>query len=159
MKKTLIAYFSISGVTKEKAELIAKITDADIYAINPKIPYQTEDLDWEKETSRSTLEMKDLDCRQEIAVQVHEMEQYQTVFVGFPIWWFREPNIIDTFLESYDFSKKTIVPFATSIERPIGETEKRLREICKGTPEWAEAEMLTNFDETKIREWIESLNL
>ncbi|NLV17441.1 MAG: flavodoxin [Syntrophomonadaceae bacterium] len=159
MKKALVAYFSISGVTAGKAELITKIVGADTYEISPKIPYQAKDLDWENETSRSTLEMKDLDCRPEIAMPVCDMEQYETVFVGFPIWWFREPSIIDTFMESYDFSGKTIIPFATSIESPIGDTEKRLREICKGTPDWAEAKMLTGFDETKIREWVESLSL
>lgn len=159
MKKTLVAYFSISGVTAGKAELIAIIVGADTYEISPKIPYQAEDLDWENETSRSTLEMKALDCRPEIATLASDMEQYETVFVGFPIWWFRAPSIIDTFMESYDFSGKTIILFATSGDSPMGDTEKRLREICKGTPDWAAAKMLTDFDETKIREWVESLDL
>lgn len=159
MKKTLVAYFSASGVTAGKAELIAKIAGADTYEIRPKIPYQAEDLDWENETSRSTLEMKDLNCRPEIAPPACNMEQYEIVFVGFPIWWFREPSIIDAFLESYDFSGKTIIPFATSLGSDMGNTEKRLREICKGTPDWADAKILTNFDETEIREWVESLDL
>ncbi len=159
MKKTLAAYFSASGVTAGKAELIAKIAGADTYEIRPEIPYRAEDLDWENETSRSTLEMKDLDCRPEIAAPVPGMEQYETVFLGFPIWWFREPSIIDTFMESYDFSGKTIIPFATSLGSPMADTEKRLKEICKGTPNWAAAKMLTGLDETKIREWVESLNL
>lgn len=159
MKKTLVAYFSASGVTAGKAELIAKITGADTYEISPEIPYQAEDLNWENATSRSTLEMKDLDYRPEIAAPVSDMERYEAVFLGFPIWWFREPSIIDTFMESYDFSGKTIIPFATSLGSPMGETEKRLKEICKGAPDWAAAKMLTGLDETKIREWVESLNL
>lgn len=114
MSKKLTAYFSASGVTKRYAEKIAKATGADLFEIKPKVPYTNVDLDWRNSNSRSSVEMKDPDSRLEIAEKLADMEEYDTVFVGFPIWWYVAPTIIDTFLESYDFSGKTVIPFATS---------------------------------------------
>ena len=130
MKKTLVAYFSASGVTERAAKEIAGAVDADLYEILPAQPYTDADLDWTDKKSRSTAEMNDPACRPEIAGTVENMEQYDTVFVGFPIWWYVEPRIVDTFLESYDFSGKTVIPFATSGGSGIGGAEKSLREHC-----------------------------
>lgn len=130
MKKTLVAYFSASGVTERAAKEIAGAVDADLYEILPTQPYTDADLDWTDKKSRSTAEMNDPACRPEIAGTVENMEQYDTVFIGFPIWWYVEPRIVDTFLESYDFSGKTVIPFATSGGSGIGGAEKSLREHC-----------------------------
>ena len=130
MAKTLVAYFSASGTTAHTAKEIAQAVDADLYEIRPAQPYTTADLDWNDKRSRSTVEMNDPACRPENAGAVENMEQYDTIFVGFPIWWYVEPRIVDTFLESYDFSGKTVIPFATSGGSGISRAEKSLREHC-----------------------------
>ena len=109
---------------------VAKAAGADLYEIRPAEPYTAADLNWMDQKSRSTLEMNDPACRPEIAGTVENIEQYDTVFIGFPIWWYVEPRIVDTFLESYDFSGKTVIPFATSGGSGIGGAEKSLREHC-----------------------------
>ena len=132
MSKTLIAYFSASGVTARAAREMADAIGADLYEICPAAPYTDADLNWMDKKSRSTLEMNDPACRPAIASQVERMEQYDTVFVGFPGWWYVEPRIVDTFLESYDFTGKTMIPFATSGGSGISKAEKSLREHCPG---------------------------
>ena len=132
MSKTLIAYFSASGVTAGAAREMADAIGADLYEICPAAPYTDADLNWMDKKSRSTLEMHDPACRPAIASQVERMEQYDTVFVGFPVWWYVEPRIVDTFLESYDFTGKTMIPFATSGGSGISKAEKSLREHCPG---------------------------
>ncbi|WP_050624261.1 flavodoxin [Clostridium phoceensis] len=132
MSKTLIAYFSASGVTAGAAREMADAIGADLYEICPAAPYTDADLNWMDKKSRSTLEMNDPACRPAIASQVEHMEQYDTVFVGFPVWWYVEPRIVDTFLESYDFTGKTMIPFATSGGSGISKAEKSLREHCPG---------------------------
>ena len=132
MSKTLIAYFSASGVTARAAREMADAIGADLYEICPAAPYTDADLNWMDKKSRSTLEMNDPACRPAIASQVERMEQYDTVFVGFPVWWYVEPRIVDTFLESYDFTGKTMIPFATSGGSGISKAEKSLREHCPG---------------------------
>lgn len=132
MSKTLIAYFSASGVTARAAREMADAIGADLYEICPAAPYTDADLNWTDKKSRSTLEMNDPACRPAIASQVERMEQYDTVFVGFPVWWYVEPRIVDTFLESYDFTGKTMIPFATSGGSGISKAEKSLREHCPG---------------------------
>ncbi|MCH5349037.1 MAG: NAD(P)H-dependent oxidoreductase [Oscillospiraceae bacterium] len=129
MSKVLVAYFSASGVTKKVAEELAKVENADLYEITPEATYTAADLDWKDQQSRSTLEMKDPNCRPAITGQVENMAQYDVVFVGFPIWWGREPSVVDTFLDAYDLSGKKIVPFCTSGGSDIGETAKRIKEI------------------------------
>ena len=129
MSKVLVAYFSVSGVTKKVAEELAKVKEAYLFEIMPEAPYTAEDLDYMNQNSRSTLEMKDPSCRPAVVGQVENMAQYETVFVGFPIWWGREPSVVDTFLDGYDFGGKKIVPFCTSGGSEIGETAKRIREI------------------------------
>ena len=114
MKKALVAYFSASGTTKRLSMNLADVIGADLFEITPEIPYTEEDLNWQNPSSRSSVEMNDRSCRPAIAAKVTDMSQYDLIFVGFPVWWYREPSIIDTFAESYDFSGKTLIPFATS---------------------------------------------
>lgn len=132
MSKKLVAYFSASGVTKKYAEKAAKAAGADLFEIKPKVLYTDADLDWRNAKSRSSVEMKDPDSRPEIAETVSDMDAYDTVFVGFPIWWYVAPTIIDTFLESYDFTGKTVIPFATSGGSGMGKTADVLQKVCKG---------------------------
>ena len=141
MKKTLVAYFSASGVTARAAKEVAAAVGADLYEIRPEQPYTAADLDWMDKRSRSTIEMNDPGCRPAIAEPVEQMEQYDTVFVGFPVWWYVEPRIVDTFLESYDFSGKTLIPFATSGGSGIGKAEKSLREHCPDAV-WKKGQLL-----------------
>ena len=130
MNKTLVAYFSASGVTARAAREIAEAVGADLYEICPAEPYTDADLNWTDKKSRSTVEMNDTACRPAIAEPVANMEQYDTVFLGFPIWWYVEPRIVDTFLESCDFSGKTVIPFATSGGSGISKAEKSLEAHC-----------------------------
>lgn len=130
--KTLVAYFSASGTTKMVANRLAGAIGADIFEIEPKIPYSNQDLDWTNKNSRSSHEMNDRSSRPEVAKKVANMEQYDKIFVGFPIWWYVAPTIINSFLEQYDLSGKTIVPFATSGGSGMGETNKHLAPSCKG---------------------------
>ena len=114
MNKTLIAYFSASGETAKLAKTLSAVTGGDLFEIRPETAYTSADLNWMDKKSRSTLEMKDEHSRPAIAGRVEDMAPYGTVFVGFPIWWYQAPRIIETFLESYDFTGKTVIPFATS---------------------------------------------
>ena len=130
MSKTLVAYFSASGTTARAAREIPDAVGADLYEIRPAEPYSSADLNCMDKKSRSTVEMNDPACRPAIAEPVRDMDQYDTVFVGFPIWWYVEPRIIDTFLERYDLSGKTVIPFATSGGSGIGKAEKSLQDHC-----------------------------
>lgn len=114
MSQTLVTYFSASGVTANAAKILAQAAGADLYEIKPEVPYTRADLNWMDKKSRSTVEMNDPSSRPAINGKIERMEQYQNIFVGFPVWWYREPSIIDTFLESYDFTGKRIILFATS---------------------------------------------
>lgn len=127
--KTLVAYFSVSGVTKKVAEELASIEHADLFEIVPETPYTAKDLDWTDKNSRSTVEMKDLSCRPKITGAVCDMTAYDRVFIGFPIWWGREPSVVDTFLDACDFSRTTIIPFCTSGGSGMGETAARIRSL------------------------------
>ena len=130
-QKSLVVYFSCSGVTKKTAELLSDVAGADLFEIRPEVPYTKADLDWMDKKSRSTVEMNDPSSRPAIADKVEHMEQYDTVYVGFPIWWYVAPTIINTFLESYDFSRKTVIPFATSGGSGMGKTEAVLHALCR----------------------------
>ena len=130
MSKVLVAYFSASGVTKRVAENLAKSIGADLYEIAPKTPYTKADLNWNDKKSRSTVEMNDRSARPEIAASVNDMTAYSTVFVGFPIWWYREPSIIDTFMESHEFNGVTVVPFATSGGSGLGDSAKNMQALA-----------------------------
>jgi flavodoxin len=130
--KALVAYFSASGVTEHLAKKLANAIGADLHEIIPAQKYTQADLDWTNKKSRSTIEMNDKKYRPEIANRVDNMEQYDTIFVGFPIWWYVAPTIINTFLERYDLTGKKIIPFATSGGSGMGKTNKELADSCKG---------------------------
>ena len=132
MSKVLVAYFSASGVTAKVAERLVREIGAELFEIEPEIPYTDRDLDWQDKRSRSSVEMNDRKCRPGIRSSVEDMGQYDTVFIGFPVWWYREPSIIDTFMEAYDFSGKTVVPFATSGGSPIGACGKNMQALAPG---------------------------
>ena len=159
MSKILVAYFSASGVTKNAAEKLAKAANADLFEIKPVRPYTDADLDWTDKKSRSTVEMNDLSSRPEIANKCENMGSYDVVFVGFPIWWYVEPRIIDTFLESYDFSGKTVIPFATSGGSGLGKTAENFKKILGDNVTVKDGKLLTRASETVVSDWIKSLGL
>ena len=132
MSRKLVAYFSASGVTAKVAERLSEAVGADLYAIEPEVPYTKADLDWMDKKSRSTIEMNNPASRPAITGKRDNMNDYDTVFVGFPIWWYVAPTIINTFLESYDLTDKTIIPFATSGGSDMGKTNEKLLPSCKG---------------------------
>lgn len=132
MSRKLVAYFSASGVTAKVAEKLSEAIGADLYAIEPEVPYTKADLDWMDKKSRSTIEMSNPASRPAITGKRDNMNDYDTVFVGFPIWWYVAPTIINTFLESYDLTDKTIIPFATSGGSDMGKTNEKLLPSCKG---------------------------
>ena len=129
-KKVLVAYFSASGVTAGVADKLSKAIGADLFEIKPAQPYTNADLDWTNKKSRSSVEMDDRNSRPAIANKVTDMSKYDVVFVGFPIWWYREPSIIDTFMESYDFSGKEVVPFATSGGSGMGDSGSIMQKLA-----------------------------
>ncbi len=157
MSKTLVAYFSASGTTARVASELASAIGADRYEIEPKTPYTAADLNWNDRTSRSSVEMNDEHCRPEIATAVDDMDAYDTVFVGFPVWWYVEPRIIDTFLESYDFTGKTIVPFATSGGSGLGKAPQRMQQIAAGSTVVAGKLLNGRPNAAALRAWAESL--
>lgn len=132
MTKTLVAYFSASGTTMDVANHLARVTDSDLFAIVPANPYTSADLNWRDKQSRSTREAADPFCRPAITSRVEHIEDYDTIFLGFPIWWYVAPAIINTFLESYDLTGKTIVLFATSGGSGMGKTASVLRASAPG---------------------------
>ena len=150
MSKKLVAYFSATGVTARAAELLSEAAEADLFEIRPEIPYKKEDLNWQDPKSRSTIECHDASCRPAIAKRLSNMADYDTVYLGFPIWWYKEPNIIDTFLEQYDFSGKTIILFATSGSSDLGNTAEGIRKLVSRNAAVKELGMLngTNTEES-----------
>ncbi len=159
MTKRLVAYFSASGVTKDAAQVLAKAAQADLYEIQPDIPYTTDDLDWMNKNSRSSVEMKDPSSRPEIAGKMEHMEDYSVIFLGFPIWWYTAPTIIKTFLESYDFAGKKIILFATSGGSGLGSSDQDLSAVCPDA-DIKNGKMLNGrVSEEELRQWVESLNL
>ena len=155
MSKKLVAYFSASGVTKSAAERLAKAAKADIFEIKPKVPYTRADLDWTNKKSRSSVEMNNPDSRPEIAERLSNMDEYDTVFIGFPIWWYVAPTIINTFVESYDLSGKTIVPFATSGGSGMGRTVEILKSLCPASVKWENGKTLNRVSEDELTKWAE----
>lgn len=159
MKKVLVAYFSASGTTKRLAERLAKQANADLFEIKPVKPYTSADLDWTNKNSRSTLEMNDPSSRPQIAEKCANMGDYDVVFVGFPIWWYVAPRIVDTFLESYDFDGKTIVPFATSGGSRMGKTVDIFKKILGKNVVVEDGKVLNRASEEEIADWLKSLGL
>ena len=160
MSKVLVAYFSASGVTAGMAEKLAKEIKADLFQIEPEVPYTNADLNWGNSKSRSSVEMNDKSCRPAISSQMQNMNQYDVVFVGFPVWWYREPSIIDTFMESYDFSEKTIVPFCTSGGSGIGSSARNLHSLVASDTIWLDGERLSSgSSRDDMVSWINGLGL
>ena len=157
MSRKLVAYFSASGVTKKLAERISKVAGADLHEIVPKEIYTDEDLNWMNENSRSSIEMKNKSFRPEISNKVDNMRDYDTIYVGFPIWWYVAPTIINIFLESYNLTGKTIIPFATSGESLMGNTNKELKNSCKGSVLKEGRRFDIKDSDEIIKNWIESL--
>ena len=159
MSKKLVAYFSASGITAKLAETLADAIGADIFEIAPKVPYTKADLNWMDKSSRSTIEMNDSASRPEIANKLNNMAEYDTVFVGFPIWWYVAPTIINTFLESYDLAGKTIVPFATSGGSGMGKTNEKLAPSCKGARLLEGKVWNAKASGSELAAWVEGLKL
>lgn len=157
--KILVAYFSATGTTKGVAEHIANGLNADIYEIVPEEAYTDADLDYNDNNSRTTIEMNDPDARPAISGSVENMEQYDIIFVGYPIWWGEAPRIVSTFMESYDFSGKTIVPFCTSGGSDIGSSATSLEQLTNGAT-WLDGRRLNGSDsQDTVMEWVNSLDL
>ncbi len=155
MAKYLVAYFSASGVTKKLAINLAESIGAEIFEIVPKQLYTRSDLNWINPKSRSSLEMKDRTSRPPIASIVEDMNEYDVIFIGFPIWWYREPSIIDTFAEAYDFSGKKIVPFATSGTSGIGDSGKNIAELAKNAAVEEGKRFKARASREELKEWAE----
>ena len=157
--KILVAYFSATGTTKGVAEHIANGLNADIYEIVPEEAYTDADIDYNDNNSRTTIEMNDPDARPAISGSVENMEQYDIIFVGYPIWWGEAPRIVSTFMESYDFSGKTIVPFCTSGGSGIGSSASNLERLTSGAT-WLDGRRLNGSDsQDTVMEWVDSLDL
>ena len=159
-KKILVAYFSASGETERLARTIAQATGGDLHEIEPAVRYKAADLDWNDKRSRSSVEMNDPSSRPAVASRVGNMDAYDIVFVGFPIWWYVAPTIVSTFLEAYDFSGKTVVPFATSGGSGLGGTESILHACCSPATTWKPGKRLSSrASEAEVARWVESLGL
>ena len=160
MSKKLVAYFSASGVTAKVADMLADAVGAEIYEIRPEVPYTKADLNWMDKKSRSTIEMNDKTSRPALADKDANVEQYDTIFLGFPIWWYKAPTIINTFLESYDFTGKRIILFATSGGSKFGKTVEELKVSVSASCEIIEGKLL-NGKQTipAIRNWTEALDI
>ena len=156
MSKKLVAFFSASGTTKKAAEMIADDAKADLYYLEPKIPYTKADLDWMDKKSRSSVEMSDKKYRPEMIEKEMDMSTYDEIILGFPIWWYVAPTIINTFLEAYDFSGKKIVLFATSGGSGFGNTVKELQ-LSAPDAVITEGRLLNGANKQKISEWVKSL--
>lgn len=159
MSEKLVAFFSASGVTAALAQRLSRAAGADLFEIKPAVPYTSADLDWTNASSRSSVEMKNPASRPEIAEKLPSMADYDVVFLGFPIWWYVAPTIINTFLESYDFSGKTIALFATSGGSPMGRTLEILRPLCNASVKWLPAKMLNGATDSDLNAWLKSLKL
>lgn len=158
MSKKLVAYFSASGVTARTAKNLAEASGADIYEIKPAVPYSTADLNWMDKKSRSSVEMADKSYRPALAENPVDISAYDTVFVGFPVWWYVAPTVINTFLESHDFSGKTIILFATSGGSGFGNTVKELECSVSDSTIIKEGKILNgNPTVSELKEWLETL--
>ena len=153
MSKVIVAFFSAGGTTKAVAERLARGIGADLFEIEPAVRYTRADLNWQDRQSRSSLEMNDRASRPEIASSGAGMEAYDTVFVGFPVWWYREPSIIDTFMEQYDFTGKTVIPFCTSGGSGLGESAQNLRALAKGAKVMEGRRFASRESERELATW------
>ena len=160
MRKKLIAYFSASGVTAAVAKTLADAVHADLYEIRPAAPYTSADLNWSDKDSRSSREAADPQSRPTLADTVANIAAYDTIFIGFPIWWYVAPHIVNSFLESYDFAGKTIVVFATSGGSGLGNTIAELKPSCAATVRWVQGDVLSRRQtKSQLADWVNGLSL
>ena len=151
--KILIAYFSATGNTKSVAEKLASAIDADLFEIIPDQPYTSDDLNWQNDQSRSSIEMNDMNSRPTISSKIDDISQYKIIFVGSPIWWGREPSIMDTFIESYNFAGKTVIPFATSGSSGIGDYGANLQSLAPNARVLTGKRFPTSVSTTELKDW------
>lgn len=157
---TLVVYFSCTGNTKAAAQAIATAANGTLYEITPAQPYTDADLDYNDDKSRTTIEQNDSSARPEISGSVENWEQYDTVFLGYPIWWGTAPRILDTFVESYDFTGKTVIPFCTSAASDIGSSGADLKELAAGKGTWLDGKRLTaDVSEADVSSWLTELGV
>ena len=157
MSKVLVAYFSASGVTKRVAENLAKAAGADIFEIVPEKLYTDADLNWQNKQSRSSVEMNDRSSRPAISSKVDNISQYSHVFVGFPVWWYREPSIIDTFMEGYDWNGITVIPFCTSGGSGLGDSGKNMSSLGKGANVIEGKKLSGSVSEAELKAWVDRI--
>ncbi len=157
--KTLIAYFSASGSTEKLAKTLAAAADAELYEIKPAVPYERRDLNWMDKKARSTVEMQDPNCRPAMADTAAPVAEADVIFLGFPIWWYREPGIVDSFLDAYEFSGKTVVPFFTSGGSPLGEGQGRIEKLAKDAKVLSGRRFSARASESELKDWIAGLGL
>ncbi len=158
MSKKLVAFFSASGSTRKLANNLAEILGADTYEIKPATPYTGKDLNWNDSRSRSSVEMADINSRPVLADKSAQIADYDTIFLGFPIWWYVAPHIINSFLESYDFGGKTIVIFATSGGSGFGETLSQLKSSCAASTLWIQGRVFRGrVDKNTLTDWVKTL--
>ena len=155
--KVLVAVFSASGVTKRIGQEIARISGGDLFEIVPAEKYTSADLNYMNSRSRSSVEMNDPSVRPEIANRVSDMDSYDTVIIGFPIWWGVAPRIIETFLESYDFGGKTIIPFCTSGGSGVGRSDTELHKNVSGDVKWGKGVQINRPNESTIKNWLDNV--
>ena len=153
----LVAYFSAQGHTRSLAEKVAKATNGDLFEIEPEQPYTEADLDGWNDSARGTRESKDRSTRPGVKSHVDNFEKYDTIYLGFPIWWFSAPTIVNTFLEQYDTEGKVIIPFATSGGSPIGETEKDLR-VSAPKAVFKQGKVMNDYSQEEVAEWIKTID-
>ncbi len=158
--KVLVAYFSATGTTKKLAEYAADAMGADLYEIVPDEPYTDDDLNYNDRNTRATVEQNDKNARPAISGSVENMDQYEIVFLAFPIWWGEEPRIMDTFVEAYDFSGKTVIPFCTSGSSGIGSSGRNMQSLSTGDATWLDGERLNSSSSREdMVDWINGLGL
>ena len=159
MTKKLVAYFSASGITSQVSKMLASVANADLFEIEPSIPYTSADLNWMDKKARSTIEMNNPSSRPEIAKKLDNMNMYDVIFLGFPIWWYTAPTIINTFLEQYDMSNKKIILFATSGGSGFGKTLQSLKKSVDDSTMIQEGKILNNISIESLANWINSLDI
>lgn len=159
MSKVLTAYFSAGGVTAKLAQRLASAIGTDVHEIRPEVPYTEADLDWRNQESRSSVEMSDRTFRPAVAGKVENMDQYDVIFVAFPIWWYVAPTIVNTFLEQYDLTGKTIIPLATSGSSGMGNTNQELAPSCPGAVLKEGKRFASDATEEELRAWAEGFGI
>ena len=157
MSRKLVAYFSAQGSTAKLAKTLAAAAGAELYEIRPAVPYERRDLNWMDKKSRTTVEMQDKSCRPALADTDAPVAEADVIFLGFPIWWYREPSIIDSFLDAYEWTGKTVVPFCTSGGSDLGEGQDRIEALAKGAKVLRGRRFNARASEAELKKWIETL--